>query len=110
MKESLKSKLVNFIKAQGGKHIPHWQLEMQTKNWGYRASNMERRLRECPEIGKVYNDGVIKFYYYLQPSQGAKPLATKEFCCGDQIKGLQTHSKDCLKKNSQGQFLIKGLF
>lgn len=37
---------------------------------------MERRLRqsEAPEIERIYEKGVIKAYYYIQPSQISTPF------------------------------------
>jgi hypothetical protein len=68
MRESLKLKLIQYIKGYQGEKIPHYQLEAMVKQWGFRSSNMERRLREMAEVGKIYEHNCIKFYYWRSDS------------------------------------------
>ncbi len=77
MKESLKSKLNNLIQSQRGKVIPLNQIEVLCKQWGYKLSNAERRLRESPEIGKTYNQLHTAIIGYYWKSESEKAPITK---------------------------------
>lgn len=65
-KTSLKNILFNYIKFRG--EITSYEAERLAKEHNYKISNMERRMRECSGIEKIYNErGVITGYRYIKP-------------------------------------------
>lgn len=67
MKESLRTKLNNWIKSENGKMISFDAIERQVKLWGYKMSNAERQLRPSlsPDIERVEKNGAIIGYRYF---------------------------------------------
>lgn len=71
-------------------------IEKQVKEWGYKISNYERRLRasESPNIERVMKNGAIVGYRWKQATDGVIPFKNSDWCndCGSWLN----HTKDCL--------------
>lgn len=115
MTDSLETKLHNFLKAQGGKHIDYEQIKylvekvwLTPKGGHYRMETLTRRWRKdkyktvdiSDRIGKDYKNNAIVALYYktdsLMPSQTPKIAQYREFCCIEYWRG-QAHNKKCFK-------------
>lgn len=105
-KESLKVRLNIYIKNQDGQTVSLDRITELCRLWGYKSSNAERRLRhsDSPNIESVWNEkktAIIGYRYKM--TQNSAPQAEQKYfkvstpvCCGNKIKGLKEHSKDCL--------------
>lgn len=104
MKDGLRTKLNDWIKAEGGKLVPIDAIERQVKLWGYKISNYERRLRpsESPDIERVFKNGVIVGYKLKSiVVYGRNPSQLFEVCCYS-VGVFGTHDRNCetLKKKA----------
>jgi hypothetical protein len=90
MKDGLRQRLNNWIKAEQGQIVYVDSIERQVKLWGYKISNYERRLRpsESPNIERVMKNGAIVGYRWKQsevvssflrdfPSKPKEPVKTE---------------------------------
>jgi hypothetical protein len=61
---SLKSNLQQLIKDRNGEVFTLNELEAYCHKYPAKLSQAERRLRECPDIGKEFKKGAIVGYYW----------------------------------------------
>jgi len=68
----LRQKLNDYIKGENGAFVSHDTVKQLCKQWGYRESNAERRLRpsESPNVERIMKNGAIVGYrwrVYTEP-------------------------------------------
>ena len=123
---SLKNKILYYLEKNG--YMSLAELEHLCHSEMYKLSNAERRLREIMKtepIKPVKNSaGAIIAYKWEKPTQETpiraeqKPsvavydlvYSQRQMCCGNMIKGLKEHSKDCILKKAEEDLCKQKLF